>query len=66
MTMKKKSNQLKWLETQMVKDRIELDKEKQELINQIKKMKREDVLPQKKEPEKLTIWRKIKKVLMGL
>jgi hypothetical protein len=50
----------------MVKDRIELDKEKQELINQIKKMKREDVLPQKKEPEKLTIWEKIKKVLMGL
>lgn len=66
MTMKKKSTQLKWLETQMVKDRIELDKEKQELINQIKKMKREDVLPQKKEPEKLTIWEKIKKVLMGL
>ena len=66
MTMKKKSTQLKWLETQMVKDRIELDKEKQELINQIKKMKREDVLPQKKEPKKLTIWEKIKKVLMGL
>ena len=64
--MKKKLTQLKWLETQIEKDKIELNREKQNLINQIKKMKREDVLPQKKEPEKLTLWERIKKVLMGL
>lgn len=60
---KNKSTQTKWLENEILKDQIELRKEKNDLINQIKKMKKEDILPQK--PKKLTLWERIKKVLMG-
>ena len=61
--MKKKSKILKWFDTEIQKDKIELDKEKQELINRIKKLKKEDILPVK--PKKLTLWERIIKVLMG-
>lgn len=60
---KNNSTQTKWLEKEILKDQIELRKEKNDLINQIKKMKKEDLLPQK--PKKLTLWERIKKVLMG-
>ena len=55
--------QIDWLEREKQKDKLELEKEKQQFINQIKKIKKEDVLPQK--PKKFTIWQRIKKVLMG-
>ena len=60
--MKNKSQQLKWLEKEINKDKQQLDKEKLELINQIKKVKKEDILPPK--PKKLTLWERIKRVLM--
>jgi len=46
-----------------MKDKIELDKEKQNLIDNIKKFKKDEIIPEK--PKKLTLWQKIKKVLMG-
>jgi len=62
--MKKKSEQqLDWLMREMNKDKIELEKEKNDLINKIKKMKKEDLLPKK--PEKLSLWRRLKMMLMG-
>lgn len=64
--MKKNSDQLKWLETQMKKDEQELEREKKEFINNLKKLKKEDILPKIEEPKKLTLWQKIKRVLMGL
>jgi hypothetical protein len=61
--MKKNLQQLEWLQSEIIKDKIVLDQEKSKLINNIKKLKKEDILP--KPPEKLTLWKKIKKVLMG-
>lgn len=61
--MKKNLQQLEWLQSEIIKDKIILDQEKSKLINNIKKLKKEDILP--KPPEKLTLWQKMKKVLMG-
>ncbi len=43
------------------KDSIELENEKQKYVNEIKQLKREDMFPK---PKKLTLWQRIKKVLM--
>lgn len=63
--MKNKSvqRQLDWLDEQKRKDDLALQREKEQLINQIKKIKKEDILPPK--PQKLTLWQRIKKVLMS-
>lgn len=61
--MKNKSTQKEWLEKEILKDETQTNLEKLELIKEIKKYKKEDILPQK--PKKLTIWQRIKKVLMG-
>jgi hypothetical protein len=61
--MKKNLQQLEWLQNEIIKDKIVLDQEKSRLIENIKKIKREDILP--KPPKKLTLWQRIKKVLMG-
>jgi|694.fasta_scaffold65697_5 hypothetical protein len=58
--MKTNSNLLNWLETEMNKDKVELEKSKMDLINQLKNTKKEDILPKK---VKLTLWQRIKKVL---
>jgi hypothetical protein len=61
--MKNKSTQLDWLEREILKDKKELEKEKADLIKKIVKLKKEDILPVK--PKKLSLWQRIKKVLMG-
>jgi hypothetical protein len=53
-----------WLNNEIEKDQLDLINEKNRFINQIKKIKKEDIIPVKEEI-KLTIWQKIKKVLMG-
>lgn len=61
---KKKSKleaEIDWLKNEMEKDLNDLDNEKTNLINQIKKLKKEEILPKK--PKKLTLWQKIKKIL---
>jgi hypothetical protein len=55
--------QIEWLNKEKQKDNLELEQQKKMLIENIKKHKKEDILPQK--PKKLTIWQRIKKVLMG-
>jgi hypothetical protein len=61
--MKNKSTQKEWLVNEIKKDEERTNLEKLNLIKEIKKIKKEDILPQK--PKKLTIWERIKKVLMG-
>jgi hypothetical protein len=61
--MKNQSTQIKWLEKEITKDQVELDKEKKDFINEIKKLQKEDILPKK--TKKITLWQRIKKVLMG-
>jgi hypothetical protein len=51
-----------WLNSELEKDKLELDKEKKDLINSLKSIKKEEVLPKQ---EKLSLWKKIKKVLLG-
>ena len=61
---KKKSKleaEIDWLKNEMEKDLKDLDFEKTNFINQIKKLKKEEILPKK--PNKLTLWQKIKKIL---
>jgi hypothetical protein len=55
--------QTKWLEKEILKDEVKLIKEKNDFINEIKKFNKEDIVPKK--PKKLTLWQRIKKVLMG-
>ena len=60
--MKKKSEQLNWLKSEMEKDSILLTKEKQDFIKQIKSIKKDDMI--KEQPkQKLSIWQRIIKVL---
>jgi hypothetical protein len=62
--MTNKSQQLNWLEKEVNKDKKELDLQKQQFIQQIKNIKKEDIFKESK-PKKLNIWQRIKKVLMG-
>jgi hypothetical protein len=62
--MKKSLKHLEWYQNELKKDEINLDNEKSRLINDIAKIKKEDILPKQIIPEKLTLWMRIKKVLM--
>jgi len=63
MTQKTNSKALEWLEKEMMRDKIDLDLQKKQIIENLKNLKKEDILP--KPPEKLSLWKRIKKVLMG-
>jgi hypothetical protein len=62
--MTKKANRtekiLNWYESEVKKDEQELNKEKMMFISELKKIKKEDII---KQPEKLTLWMRIKRVL---
>jgi hypothetical protein len=45
------------------KDKIEVERNKSKFINQIKQLKKEDIV--KVNVEKMTLWKRIKKVLLG-
>jgi hypothetical protein len=53
---------LNWLDSEKAKDTKSLDKEKEKLIKQIKGLKKEDLFPKE---EKISIWKKIKIILLG-
>jgi hypothetical protein len=53
---------INWLKSELEKDRIELENEKKKLIESIKELKKENIVKQK---ERLTLWKRIKKVMMG-
>ena len=53
---------LNWLSKEQQKDKAELDKEKQEFINQIRQMKKEDLIVKPKK----TLWMRIKKLIWGI
>ncbi len=59
--MEKESKLLDWLEREKNRDSHELEREKIELINNLKKLKKEDILPKK--PQKKSIWKKILKFI---
>ena len=53
---------LNWFNSEKLKDQRELDRNKEKIVNEIKKITKEDLFPK---PEKLTIWEKIKVILLG-
>jgi hypothetical protein len=53
----------KWLERDRAKMFNELERQKLQLINNIKQQTKEDILPKK--PEKKSLWKRIIRVLMG-
>ena len=60
---KNQSKHLTWLNRETEKDRLDLEREKNNLINQLRNIKKDDILLKKN--KKLTLWEKLKKVLMG-
>ena len=63
---KKALKKLELLHKDVAQNKLILDKEKEKFINQIKQIKKEDLLPKPPEPiKKLTLWQKLIKVLMG-
>ena len=60
--MNRGQQMLNWFNSEKQKDQRELDRNKDRLVNEIKKLKKEDIFPI---PEKLTIWKKLKILLLG-
>lgn len=58
--MKNRFN-LEWYQSELNKDKIALDKQKTEFINEIKKLKKDDIVTKK--DKKISIWRRILRVL---
>ena len=67
--MKKPLNQLEgmqdWLKNEIKKDQKELELDKLKFLNEIKNFKKDDIIPNKKDEVKLTLWEKLKKMLLG-
>ena len=58
-----RSNQLlNWFSSEKLKDQRELDKGKEKLIKEIKGLNKDILFPK---PKKLSIWKKIKIILLG-
>ena len=58
--MKTSSSRLQWLQNEIEKDKQDIENEKLKFIQQIKKIKKEDVVP-----KKLSLWKKILRLFMG-
>jgi hypothetical protein len=53
---------LNWFNSEKLKDQRELDKNKEKIINEIRGLKKDDLFPK---PKKLSIWKKIRIILLG-
>jgi F0F1-type ATP synthase membrane subunit b/b' len=53
---------LDWLNKEKRKDQIQIEKEKEKLISELKKYSKEDLF---QKPKKLTLWQKIRMVIWG-
>ena len=58
-----KEKNIEWLKNEVLMDQQQLDREKTQFIQQIKNFKKEELLPKK---EKQTLWKRLKKVIMGI
>ena len=53
---------LKWLDKEKKKDEFNVENEKKKFIEQIRKQKKEDIIPI---PKKLSLWQRIKIMIWG-
>lgn len=55
---------LNWIQSERTKDLKELEAQKRDVIKDLKKFKKEELF-QKPEKPKMTLWKKIKLILLG-
>jgi hypothetical protein len=53
---------LNWLRSEKLKDSREIENEKKKIIRELKGLKKEQMFPK---PEKLSLWKKIKVLILG-
>lgn len=53
---------LNWLNKEQRKDQIQIQKEKEKLIKELKQFRKEDLFPKE---EKISLWRKIRIAILG-
>jgi hypothetical protein len=53
---------LNWFNSEKLKDQRELDREKEKIVKQIKGIKKDELFPK---PVKLSLWKRIKIILLG-
>lgn len=53
---------LNWLNNEKNKDKVFLDISKKKMIEEIKKLNKEDII---KTPKKMSLWKKIKIMILG-
>jgi hypothetical protein len=53
---------LNWFNSEKLKDQRELDREKEKMVKQLKGIKKDDLFPK---PVKLSLWKRIKIILLG-
>jgi len=58
--MKTNSHRLQWLQNEIEKDKLEIQSEKLKFIEEIKKTKKEEIVPKKS-----NIWKRILRLFMG-
>jgi hypothetical protein len=51
-----------WFNSEKLKDKREVDREKEKIIKQIKGVKKDELFPK---PVKLSLWKRIKIILLG-
>lgn len=54
---------LNWLDKEKRKDKVQLEKSKMDFIEQIKQVNKSDIFEPKK--PKLTLWQKLKMIILG-
>jgi hypothetical protein len=59
----KSEKMLNWYQSEIEKDKVDLDREKLDFIKSIKNRSKEEVLPPK--PKKLNLWQRLVKILIG-
>jgi hypothetical protein len=53
---------LNWFNSEKLKDKRELDRQKEKIVREIKKLKKDELFPK---PVKLSLWKRIKIILLG-
>lgn len=59
--MENQEKWMKWLETETIKDKREVENHKNKIISEITGLRKEDIFPKK---EKLTLWQRLKKMFL--
>ena len=62
MSQQRNQNLLNWLRSEKLKDNRELENNKKKVINEIKGLMKEQMFPK---PKKLSLWKKIKVLILG-